>query len=157
MRRHARIAARRRCTPCRQRGFTLVEMLIATTIAGVLATLAYAGLDAPLRKARRSDALVALASLQMAEERWRSVNRRYATLEELGAAAVSPQKHYALRVAAADEDGFELRAQATGAQSRDAACRHLRVVVAGATVTQSSGPDESAANPPAENRRCWGL
>jgi type IV pilus assembly protein PilE len=141
----------------RAAGFTLIETLAAVSIAGVLASIAYPTFEAPIQKARRTDALVALMELQMAEERWRSNHRGYATLGELGAASTSANRYYALQVVSADEDGFALRATATGLQARDQACRYLTLSVSGATVVQASGPTAEATNPAAANRRCWCL
>ena len=141
----------------RAAGFTLIETLAAVSIAGVLASIAYPSFEAPIQKARRTDALVALMQLQMAEARWHSYHRRYATLDELGAASVSANRHYTLQVVSVDDDGFALRATATGLQARDQACRYLTLSVSGANVVQASGPTAQAANPADANRRCWGL
>ena len=141
----------------RAAGFTLIETLVAVSIAGVLASIAYPTFEAPIQKARRTDALVALMKLQMAEERWYSNHRRYATLDELGADSTSTNHYYTLQVASADENGFSLRATATGAQARDQACRYLTLSSSGASVAQASGPTAEGANPAAANRRCWGL
>lgn len=141
----------------RAAGFTLIETLAAVSIAGVLASIAYPSFEAPIQKARRTDALVALMQLQMAQERWHSNKRRYATLEELGAAATSANRHYTLQVVSADEDGFTLRAVASGSQARDQACRYMTLSVSGANAAQASGPTAQAANPAEANRRCWGM
>jgi type IV pilus assembly protein PilE len=138
-------------------GFTLIETMVAMSIAGVLASIAYPSFEAPVQKARRSDALVALMQLQMAEERWRSNSGRYATLAQLGAAATSPGKYYGLQVVSADEDGFVLQASATGAQARDSACRFMKLSVTGANVVYASGASADVANAAAANRRCWSL
>lgn len=147
-----RMSLRRRAA-----GFTLIETLAAVSIAGVLASVAYPSFEAPVQKARRTDALVALMQLQMAEERWHSNHRRYATLNELGAAATSANRYYTLQVVSADEDGFALQAVASGSQARDQACRYLTLSVSGTNVVQTSGPTAQAANPADANRRCWGL
>ena len=141
----------------RAAGLTLIETLVAVSIAGVVASIAYPSFEAPIRKARRSDALVALMQLQMAEERWYSNHRRYATLDELGAAGTSANGHYTLQVVSADEEGFALRAVAAGSQTRDGGCRYMALNVTGANVVHASGPDAQASNPGHVNRRCWGL
>ena len=56
---------------------------------------------------------------------------------------------------AAGPSGYVAVAEALGAQSRDAACRFLRLDVAGGNTTRRSGPDAGAANPVAANDRCW--
>ena len=141
----------------RAAGFTLIETLAVVSVAGVLASIAYPSFEAPIQRARRTDALVALMQLQMAEERWHSNHRHYATLDELGAASTSANRYYALQVVSADEDTFTLRAAATGLQARDQACRYLTLSASGANVVQASGPTAEATNPAAANRRCWGL
>ena len=141
----------------RQHGFTLIEMLIATSVASILSSVAYPSFLGSLCKARRSDALVALVQVQAAQERWRFNHRSYASLSELGVRTASSAGHYTLEVLSADEDRYEVVARATGTQARDSACRTLKMTLDGVTVTRSSGPDDLASNPTDANRRCWGF
>jgi type IV pilus assembly protein PilE len=141
----------------RQRGFTVLEMLVAMALAGVLSSLAYPSFEGVLQKARRSDALVALMQVQAAQERWRANQRAYGSLADIGVGPRSAAGHYTLQVLANDSDRYEVVAQATGAQARDASCRMLRLSLDSATVTYSSGPDTAQPNPQAVNRRCWNL
>ncbi len=136
-------------------GFTLVELLIAVGVAGVLSSVAYPSFTDQVHRARRSDALVALVQVQAAQERWRAGHRDYADMAALGLPAVSPAGHYRMEVHAPGDDHYEVLAIATGAQARDAACRHLRLVLDGANLRHASGPDADTTNPPAANRRCW--
>jgi type IV pilus assembly protein PilE len=138
-------------------GFTLIELLMGVSVVGVLSSIAYPSFEGVLHKARRADALVALMHVQMAQERWRSNHRAYGSLDEIGVAGASSARHYTLRLVASDANGYEVIASAAGPQARDTACRHLKLAVDTATVTQSSGPDETRANAPADNRRCWNL
>jgi len=143
--------------PRRARGFTLVESLVALSVASVLSGIAYPSFHGSLQKSRRADALIALVQLQNAQERWRFSHRGYGALADIGVAAASPAGHYRLELVAADEDHFEVRAVAQGTQARDAACRVLSLRSDGAVTTRSSGPDAGVANAPAANRRCWSL
>ncbi len=140
-----------------ERGFTLIEVLAALGIAGVLSSIAWPSFEGGLRKARRADAMLAMAQVQIAQERWYANHRRYASLAELRLAARTPAGHYRLEVGAADEQGYVAVTQGDGAQARDAACRTLRLTVAAGQTLRESGADERVGNDDAANRRCWNL
>lgn len=145
-------------TPRRSaRGFTLIEILSVLGIASILSGIAWPNFQSSLHKARRADALVALAQVQIAQERAFGNRYRYASLDELRAPTRSSAGHYLIEVVAADEQGYEMLARATGAQAADSACRVLKVVLAGGSTTRSSGADDRTGNDAAANRRCWGL
>jgi type IV pilus assembly protein PilE len=140
-----------------QRGFTLIELTVATAIVGILASVAYPSFQAPVFKARRIDGVTALMHLQMSQERWRSGRSSYANLGELNASAVSSMRYYQLDVPEATSAGFSATATATGAQAGDSTCRVLRITVNGGDTSYASGADENTANSAADNKRCWGV
>lgn len=144
----------RRSTPS-ERGFTLLELLIAVAISAVLCSLAYPTFRGQIEKSRRIDAIVTLMQAQMAQERWRANASSYGTLGEIGIAGASRSGHYTLTLAAASSTGYAILATARGPQARDADCRNLRLGVDGAGLVYASGPDASVANSDALNRRCW--
>lgn len=139
------------------RGFTLIEILSVLGIASVLSSIAWPSFQGGLHKARRADALVALAQVQIAQERSYSNRYRYASLAELRTPDRSSAGHYRLEVISADEQGYALVARATGSQAGDTACRVLKLTIAGGATLRSSGADDHAANDAAANRRCWNL
>jgi type IV pilus assembly protein PilE len=141
----------------RSRGFTLIELLCAVAVAGILSSVAYPTFQGVIHKARRSDALVAVMQVQMAQERFRSGNAAYGSLDEIGAAGHSPSRHYTLSVSANSGSGYELQAAASGAQASDRSCRVLKLVVDGFNLTQASGSDARVDNPAEVNRKCWSL
>jgi type IV pilus assembly protein PilE len=140
-----------------QHGFTLIETLAAMAIAAVLSGIALPSFDAQLRKARRADALTAVAQVQGAQERLRSRSTRYGDLAELGATSVSAAGHYTLQISAFTAEGYELLVTANGPQARDADCRVLRARAVGMNLVYASGADANVANDVATNRRCWSL
>ena len=143
---------------CRaQRGFTLIELMVTVSIAGVLSSVALPSFEGQLQKARRTDVLLATVQAQAAQERYRSNATSYGSLAEIGVPAHSTAGHYTLQVAAHSADGYELLATATGVQARDAACRHMKLTATGLNLVHASGPDAAVANPADVNRRCWAL
>jgi type IV pilus assembly protein PilE len=137
------------------RGFTLIETLIALSIAGVLSSVAVPTFQSQIQKARRADALVTMMQVQLAQSRWRANSTGYGTLAQIGVRSVTGSGHYALVLSSDGDDSYEVLATATGTQARDTACRHMALRVTGANVVQASGPDASAANPATTNRACW--
>ena len=138
-------------------GFTLIEMMIVTAIAGVLSSVAYPSFMGQVQKARRTDAVVAAMQVQWAQERWRSNNMAYGSLAEIGMSATSPAGHYTLQLGSPSASGYEVLVTATGAQARDANCAFLRLAMQGANTVYASGPDAGTGNAAAANRQCWSL
>ena len=145
------------CIRRRAAGFTLVELMIATAISGVLASVAYPSFSGALQKVRRTEAMVALLQLQQAQERWRSGSSRYGTLAEVGVASVIPGRNYVLSVADPSATGYLAIAEATGTQARDRTCRYLLLGVASANMSYRSGETAAGANDEQVNRKCWNL
>ena len=141
----------------RSRGFTLIELLCAVSVAGFLSSVAYPTFQSVIHKARRSDALVAMMQVQVAQERHRSAHAAYGSLDEIGIAAQSPSRHYTLVVSASSESGYDVEATATGGQSADTNCRVLKLRVDGSNLSQTSGPNASTDNPAEANKKCWSL
>ena len=138
-------------------GFTLIEMMCAMAVAGVLSSVAYPTYQSVVQKTRRADAQVALLQIQMTQERFRADHEAYGSLADLGTGAVSPAGHYTLAVLDNTESGFEVHATATGAQGADPLCRHMKLAVDGLNVVYASGANGSFANTGPANRQCWSL
>jgi type IV pilus assembly protein PilE len=148
----------RRNTPSairRAGGFTLIEAMVTVGIAGVLSGLAYPNLEGHVLRARRTDGLVAIMQAQLAQERYRANNSAYASLAEAGLRGTSAAGLYAIQVTSHTADGYVILASATGAQARDASCRHLRLTLAEASLAYASGTDATTANGVELNRKCW--
>lgn len=113
-----------------QRGFTLIELMIAVVVIGILASIAYPSYINYVTQARRSDAMATLLDLQSRQERWRVNNPAYATtLAELATFGALPtSNHYTFAISASTATAYTLQATATGTQaSKDAACSPLGV------------------------------
>jgi type IV pilus assembly protein PilE len=118
----------------RQRGFTLVELMIALAVLALLAAMAWPSFQNAVQRSRRADAMSALSEIMQAQERWRANNPLYqATLNDLpGARAISHDGHYALELADVTANTYTARAQVRSGspQTGDSACQTLQVVAA---------------------------
>jgi len=141
----------------KNRGFTLIELLCAVSVAGFLSSVAYPAFQGVIHKARRSDALVAMMQVQVAQERFRAGNQSYGSSEQIGAPGHSPSRHYTISVSGNTDSGYEVTATAAGSQAGDATCRVLKLVSDGANLTQASGSDARADNSSEVNKKCWNL
>lgn len=63
----------------RNRGFTLIEMMIVVVIVAILAAIAYPAYTNAITKARRSDGVDALLNIQALQEKYRANNPSYGT------------------------------------------------------------------------------
>jgi type IV pilus assembly protein PilE len=61
----------------RNRGFTLLELMIVVVVVSVLALIALPSFQEQLRKSRRAEAKQGLSALQLRQERWRANHANY--------------------------------------------------------------------------------
>jgi type IV pilus assembly protein PilE len=121
----------------RQRGLTLVELMVVVAVMAIIATVAYPLYTAQVQKSRRADAKVALAAIAAAEERFYTINGAYTnTLSTLQVApdiqsGVSDAGYYNLSVAHPGGDTQQFTATAaasgTGAQASDTDCASFTI------------------------------
>lgn len=132
------------------RGFTLIELMIALVVAGILAAIAVPSYRDQMRKGRRAEAHSALMQIQTSQERFRTNNVQYASNLTaaapvgLGLSSTSSGGNYALAIAGASATAYTATATAQAKQAGDSACAAITVTVAGATTTY--GPSNA----------CWG-
>jgi type IV pilus assembly protein PilE len=147
-------------TPSRTRGFTLIELMIAVVVLGILSALAYPSFMDAIYKGRRSEAFAALTSVQLAQERYRANSASYATSLAVLYAALQTtapgSSNYNLSIPAADANSYTLRAVANGAQHGDSRCRTMDIQVTGGTVNYGSACATcTMASPLTDPNRCW--
>ena len=119
---------RRRGVARPARGFTLVELMFAVAVVGILVALAYAPFMQQIAKSRRGDARSALLVCAQALERYNTLRGSYAAASdgEVAAACLGAtrNRHYVLAddnvPTTAGSATFVIRAAPAGAQSRDA-------------------------------------
>lgn len=105
------------------RGFTLVELMIAVAVVGVLAAIALPSYREYIANARRADGRAGILSLAQAMERWYTERGTYAGAT-VGSTGIHPnrssQGYYTLSITVQDATTFTIRAAPAGAQTGDA-------------------------------------
>ena len=153
------------------RGFTLIELMITLVVVAILSAVALPAFFDSIRKSRRSDAINAFATVQQAQERYRSSNTNYGThfivaSGAFGGVGVSTDTnaatsysstggYYSLALSGTSATAYTLLATAQGSQTNDSNCRFLRVQLSLGNLAYASGPTNSVGNSSAVNSACW--
>lgn len=131
------------------RGFTLIELMIAVAILGIIAAIAYPSYLDQVRKSRRSDAQSALLQAANRQERFFTTQYSYAdAAAALGMPTETENEAYTLAVDNGDADGFEITATAQGDQVNDD-CTSLTINEIGEKTANGAGPNDSIS------QECW--
>jgi type IV pilus assembly protein PilE len=131
----------------KQTGFTLMELMITVAIIAIITIIAIPAYSDYVTRARRADAKTALASLQLAQEKWRANNTSYTTsMASLPFSTTSPDGYYTISVSAASTASYTLVATPNSNQT-DPECANF-VITESSTKTVTG---TAIANP----ERCW--
>jgi type IV pilus assembly protein PilE len=125
----------------RDRGFTLLELMVVVAVIAILAMIAFGNYNNQVRKSRRAEAKQVLSDYALREEKLRSNAAAYTnsvtTLLGVGTAPTltyynvtisTPTGNCDTGVAAAIGNSFQVSAAAKGNQTKDAACTPLVLV-----------------------------
>ncbi len=129
----------------RERGFSLIEMLVATGVATILMAVAVPAYTGYVQTSNRGDARSTLLQIGVEQQKWRAHHRSYATLNELEMEALSPGGHYTIAITDVSATTFTATATVHGGQVADKACSTLRLDQDGEVADTE------------EQRKCWGL
>lgn len=119
----------------KRNGFTLIELLVVVSIIAILTIIVVPSYQSYLMKSRRGDAKEALASLQLAQEKWRGNHDTYSnTLADLGISSTSSAGYYTIELTAGKSTASTYEGTATadpaGPQAEDT-CGVLTITAAG--------------------------
>lgn len=123
----------------RQKGMTLIELMIVVVIVAVLASIAVPSYRQYVVRSHRTEAKSALLALAASQEKFYLQNNRYAEDDELTAAPpaglglpdTTDNGWYTVEISAADAEGFAATATKAGAQASDTHCAEFSINQAG--------------------------
>jgi len=111
------------------KGFTLIELMIVIAIIAIIAAIAMPAYQDYVMRARRSDGLKELLSLQLAQEKWRANNISYSTgiTTDLGFDdTTSPDGYYSMSVTVSGAE-YTFSADPQGIQAIDTDCDPITI------------------------------
>lgn len=143
----------------KQRGVTLIELVVVMIIVGILAAVAIPSYRNYVLRSQRSDAKDALLALATQQEKYYLQCNTYATViagapncvaGELQGADASENGWYDLAIDDADDTSYTLSATAAagGNQAQDTQCEIFRVTDRGIRTAEDSGGTDNTAE-------CW--
>lgn len=145
----------------RERGVTLVELMIVVVVVAILASIAVPSYRSYLLRAQRTDATSQLLRIRTAQEKFFLQNNAYATAGQMTAAppaglgldAISEHGYYDLTVAIPDPArpgvvSYLATATARGAQVNDQQCQTFTVNDLGTKMAMDGASTNTTAT-------CW--
>lgn len=129
--------------PRRDRGFTLIELMVVLVIVAILAAIGYPSYQAQAERARRADGKSALLEGAQAMERCRTQFGVYNVDNCPDFDVDSEEGHYRVTIANVTATGFDLTATAQGVQLGDEDCRTFTLDELGAQGSTNSGGSAS--------------
>jgi len=151
-------------------GFTLLELLIAIAVVGLVVTLALPSFLGSVRKSRRAEAFTALSAVQLKQERWRANNQSYAssltgtwpttgsaqTGDGLALSDATPHNYYSIAIVSSSASDYEATATAVSgsSQAQDGSCGKLGVKMTAGNLSYGSAAAADSLTYSAADK-CW--
>jgi len=119
----------------KQRGVTLMELMVVVVIIGILASIAYPSYRAQVRRSNRTEARVALeqtaGALEKCYTRYMAYNDNTncptANQFNAGATIATPRGYYRVSAPTLNATQFTVRADAQGGQAADTGCTRIEM------------------------------
>ena len=125
----------------RQRGFTLIELVIVIAIVAILVAIAVPAYQDYVLRGRRTEAMTGLNDLQLREEQFRTNNPAFSA-----ALALPTSTFYTFTIPTATATSYVLRAVAAGAQVNDTRCPQFELEFNAGVTARRPNPDTNS---------CW--
>lgn len=138
----------------RQAGFTLIELMIAVTVLGILAAIAYPQYTEFVQRSRIADATSRLNDFRTRMEQFFQDNRTYAAAGNCGVGdpPPSPADSFQITCGGASATGYTL--DAAGVAAKGMGAFRYRMTVAAAGVTRATVAAPGGWTTPAN---CWAI
>lgn len=105
-----------------KKGFTMMELMVVVVIVAVLLAIAVPSYLSYMHNSRRSDAIQALLSIQLAQEKYRVNNSTYGTLAQVwSGVSTTDGGYYSLAITVNTATAYTITATAVGKQIGDTA------------------------------------
>ena len=127
-------------TKARQRGITLIELMIVVAIIAIIGAIAYPSYQDHVKSAKRAEGQAALLRVVDLQEKFFLQNNRFATdIADLAISATTENGSYTLSIANGTNGSFD--ANATPAVA-DAECGVLTITETGAKEASGTAADQ---------------
>jgi len=148
----------------KQRGFTLIELMIAVVVIGILAAIAVPNYQEYMTRSKRTEGMALLQEMAARQERFYAQNNRYVTtpqdldllvsnqasvtnINSASAKVRSENGYYLVAISRTNGDGgYTLTAEQT---IGDGLCGNLTLTAVGIKGKTSTGPDAKTVD------QCW--
>lgn len=127
-------------------GFSLIELMIAIVILGILVAVALPAYEKQVLKSRRSDGHMALLTAAQDLERCKTTSFSYDSCNVITSESESTEGFYSLTIANVTAATFELTATPEGPQVNDSQCMKL--------LLDQNGVRDASASSDGE-KDCW--